>query len=244
MLRTAFALLCWIAAWSAEPVAADQSEIRRVPVHRIDLARIASSAPALEVRMASSAELERLGITFPELTTGLLMSQLIPAAGGAAAVPLLHVYAVWALVTLPAMHMYEERRQRIVERAMAREAFLSALHRALERRLSRLGLRTEGADGAPRLSLTVLGYGINRKPGAMENACVFVDASIKVEHRGKVLYEDLIYMEPFMRSADAPPPACHELAALTRGDGALLKAVVAETAEIIAAIVVHRLEDG
>lgn len=232
-----FSLYCLAAA------VACASEIERVPARQIDRAHALVAVPTIEVRLASEAELDRLGMTFPELATGMLVSQLIPAAGGLAAVPLLHVYAVWTLVTLPAMHAYEERRQRIVERAMAPEAFLSAVREALERRLGRRGLPFAG-DEAPNLSVIVLGYGVNRKPGAMENACMFVNAAIKVERQGVAVYEDMVYMEPFLRSSDAPPPACHELAALTRGDGTLLTHAVAETAEILAAIVVHRLEGG
>lgn len=236
-MRTLAALLVFLCT-----AAAAESTIERVPVRRIALAQAVQGAPALEVRMATEAELERLGMTFPEFTTGFLVSQIIPAAGGAAAAPILNVYAVWALVTLPALYAYEERRQRLVERIMATEAFLDGVRRALERRLARLGLPAEGAGEAPRLSVRVLGYGVNRKPGAMENACMFVDAAIQVEQGAKVLYEDVVYMEPFLRSADAPPPACHYLSDLMRDDGALLQRVRDETAEILAAIVLRRLE--
>ena len=214
--------------------------IERVPARRIDPAFAVTAAPTIDVRLAGEPELARIGMTSSELVPAFMASLLIPAAGGAAALPPLYVVGASTFITLSAAYAFEERRQRIVEGAMAPENFISALREALARRLG--ALPSAGTE-VPKLSVA-FSYGVSRKPAPLEIACVVANASIKVEQRGAAVYEDVVHIEIFRRSADAPPPVCHGFAELTRDQGALLKQAVAETAEIFAAIIVRRLQAG
>lgn len=100
---------------------------------------------------------------------------------------------------------------------------------------SHLTNNLEADHGSTELRVTVIAYGLSSNP-----VCLIADAAIQVFDQTGVIYEDFIYIEPFLRSADAPPPYCYSLDAFAKNDGELLMRGLMDYSQIIQAIVKKR----
>ena len=85
------------------------------------------------------------------------------------------------------------------------------------------------------VELIIIGFGLTENP-----SCIFTDAVIKVSFKDKTYYEDIIYIEPYLRSEDAPPPICRPLDTFAQKNGKLLKQGLIEYSQVLSAILRKR----
>jgi len=92
------------------------------------------------------------------------------------------------------------------------------------------------------LTVIVLAYGLVPKYGHPNGPlCLSLDADLVLRAGDRELFRDTVFLEPYRRSADAPPPVCADMAAFAAHDGAALRNAVLDYAQVLAAIVRDRL---
>jgi hypothetical protein len=201
----------------------------------------ASAAPALEVRglrEADLASIERMREATRQLTgssvalSGVATAEalLIPGffsgslvAGGLILAPL----AI-------GLNAAEKRQHEAIIAALKETDLADATHARLAQRLP------PPAPGMT-LSVIVLAYGLVPKYGDVGwPLCLSLDADIVLHDGERELFRDTVYLEPWRRSADAPPPVCASMVAFAAKDGAALRHAVLDYAQVLAAIVRHR----
>lgn len=82
------------------------------------------------------------------------------------------------------------------------------------------------------------------KPGLFQSdaeVCLVVQADLHIEERDVAPREESIVIDTGQRRADVPPPICAEFSAFARDDGALLRASLLETADVLAGIAHQRV---
>ncbi len=109
-----------------------------------------------------------------------------------------------------------------------------------------------GADaGTPpwRARLTLAAYGLSTRSGTRlqafepsEDLCLAADARLDWEREGTPPRSEALTVGHAVRSADAPLPFCAPMGRLAAGDGLLLRQAIDELAEVLAAMVLNRLE--
>ena len=90
-----------------------------------------------------------------------------------------------------------------------------------------------------KLTILILTYGFIQKDSG--HICFSIDAEIKLQVYGQEKYKDFIYIEPYLRSEDAPPPQCASVGEFTENKGKLAKETIKNFSVILASIVAHRL---
>jgi hypothetical protein len=95
-----------------------------------------------------------------------------------------------------------------------------------------------GSDGY-KLTILILTYGFVEK--FADEICFSVDAEIKLHLNEKEIYRDFIYIEPYLRSDDAPPPQCALVGEFSENNGEITKQTIKDFSTILASIVKHRL---
>ena len=83
--------------------------------------------------------------------------------------------------------------------------------------------------------LIISSYGLTKEP-----ACLFADAAIVVSKDGQPLLQEFIYIEPYLRSADAPAPLCATVDRFAADKGKLIRQGLNDYAQILAAIFMQR----
>jgi hypothetical protein len=89
------------------------------------------------------------------------------------------------------------------------------------------------------LSIIILAYGFTEK--ISDEICFSVDAEIKLKFQEIEIFKDYIYIEPFLRSEDAPPPQCASVDEFANNEGELVKQTIDDFSIYLASIVAHRL---
>jgi len=201
----------------------------------------------LHVRVAQPADAKGLSyITEGEAITNVAAWPiLIGATAGAAAAPLLLAYAAYFVVGFPATvatsEGIEAGRRSVMERALLEVDFPRLTRESITRRVgARLTATVEAAER--RAEVIVLGYGFTKR--GTSDACSFATAVLRVEADGRPAIEERIAIGGLDQSADAPPPFCTGIKRLLEDDGRLARRTLAESAEVIGAIVARRLERG
>lgn len=134
-----------------------------------------------------------------------------------------------------AMNAMERRQHETIVAALQETDLLGGTRAALAKRLP---------APAPDVTLTVivLAYGLVPKYGHPSGPlCLSLDADLVVRAGDREVFRDTVYLEPYRRSADAPPPVCADLADFAAQDGAALRNAVLDYAQVLAAIARDRL---
>jgi len=231
---------CATAPEPVETPAPPPQKIVRVAPQR--LAAPAVTAVTLEVRGPGSADLKSIdelrGLTRRMTGTSLGVSGV--ALAEAVALPgfLSGSLVAGSLILAPlaiGINAVERRQHEAILTALQQTDLIGNTRAALEKRLP-----------APlpenTLTVIVLAYGLVPKYGRPHGPlCLTLDADLVVRAGDRELFRDTVYLEPYRRSADAPPPVCAELAGFAAQDGAALRNAVLEYAQVLAAIARHRL---
>jgi hypothetical protein len=215
--------------------------VETLPVQALAGARVARESPlAIEVRMASAADLRDATWTSEAETMGLLVALTIGvgATGGVLAAPILAVYAAFGATWLPAALSVEGWKHATVRDALAQVDLPARTLEAL-RRTWPLAPAPSVDAGTARLEIVIPAYGF--VAGEHGEACFFLDARYALERPGAPPHEDWVALEPLRRSADAPPAYCAQVRRFSEHGGALVRHTAEEAAEILAALVAHRL---
>ena len=206
---------------------------------------------AVQVRMAGAADLQNFGrLSTAEIMTLMFGSIILVSGGfGAAALPLLGAYAAWGAFffggVAPGASAFEKYRQSNIAEAIAKVDFPRIAQAALQRRLGQTVAEAEAETGTipgaeRQVEVVVLSYGFAWETS--DSACSFLQAQIRLTIPDHATQEDWVYIEPSRRSDDAPPAYCTYTNKLFANDSELARQTLSESAEILAAIVAHRLE--
>ena len=204
---------------------------------------------SVQVRMAQPADLQNLNLADTGAIIPLMIGTIILVAVpfGAAALPLLGAYAAWGVIffggVVPGLYGLEQHRRAVIAEAIAQVDLPRLTQTALERRLE-----VPAADideiSDQRVEVVILSYGFAQAPWAEDSACSFLHAQIRLTIPEYATQEDWVFIEPYWRSNDAPPPYCTFANKLFANDGALARQILSESAEILAAIVTNRLKES
>jgi hypothetical protein len=123
------------------------------------------------------------------------------------------------------------------------DAIVAALKQAdlIEGTLAALAPRLPAGGEAAKLSVIVLAYGLVPKYGSHGPLCLSMVADVVLASEGREIYRDTVHLAPYLRSADAPPPVCAHREDFAAKDGAPLRHAAIDAAQVLAAIVRHRL---
>jgi hypothetical protein len=95
-------------------------------------------------------------------------------------------------------------------------------------------------DGITEIKFLILDYGFNTK--GSNNLEFHFEADIQLKHAGELVFQDLIFWSSQKRSEDVPPPKSASLYELAQDDGKLMRTMLEEYSEVVAAIVLKRLK--
>jgi hypothetical protein len=199
----------------------------------------------VEVRLASEADVSKGEELKPgEAITKGLAGFIIFGLGG----PGLAIYALGSLtlaVVGPFDSLALENQFAIVTSILKTPDFTNRIRKALLEGL-RSDPETIGRPG--KLAVLITNFGLQAtgaKPEVFNThvaMCFVVHAQMLVEQNGKEIRREDIDIGSSLRSRDAPPPVCAELSKFAENDGALLRTVLSESADVLAGIVMARLE--
>jgi len=126
----------------------------------------------------------------------------------------------------------DQRQHEAIQSALQETSLLDIAAESLKKRTPQLG---SSSPNAPKVELIIVAHGLTQQP-----LCLFVDAAIIVTVQGNPIFEDIIYLEPFLRSSDAPPPVCGSLGDFAEDDGRIIRRGLIEYGQVLAAILVKR----
>ena len=128
--------------------------------------------------------------------------------------------------------------QPIVIKAFQETNFPAQVQYILEKNLSS---RFSGQpDGITEIKLLILDYGFSAKRS--NNLEFHFEADIQVKHAGEFVFHDFIFWSAQKRSEDVPPPRSASLYEFAQDDGKLMRTMLEEYSEVVAAIVLKRLK--
>lgn len=225
-----------------QEIHAEHREILRVPVNELILPEGMSAPIAFHysVRLAKPtdmATLERLrsesrkllGTSLGISTIGVVEAFVIPGffsgsliAGAIFITPL--------ALTLAAI---DQHNYNSIEEAFEQTELVPLTQQRLALRTD-VASATQNAEGV-MVELIITSYGLTYEP-----VCLFADAAIIVKNNGQPFYEELVYIEPYLRSADASPPICASAELFAHDSGALIKRGLNEYSQVLSAILLKR----
>lgn len=206
--------------------------------------------PEIEVILASEADVSKgTGLKPWEAATqgfGAFVSQgmLTPIAGPIAAVSAVGG-VVLAVVGPPAAHALEKQLA-VMASILQTPDFTNRVEDTLLE-----GLRHDAVifDCPDRLKILVSYFGLQaraEKPEVFKTnveMCFVLHAQMVVEQNGKEMRREDIDIGLSSRSQDAPPPLCAEFSKFAENEGAFLRATLSESADVLARIILARLEN-
>jgi len=235
----------------AAPVAGYQprdpaSEIERVPARRLERAPELPPFPVtIAVRAAAGPDLgpvDRSREKTVEEKRTLEGAGAIATALAAAAPPLYAGTIALGSLLVPAatgLELYERRYQNTIVRTLQEVDLPGQVRSALVRR----AVPPSGEAVPTGVSLTLRTFGLAPRSGTCANCaiCIVADAELVVTQDGTELLRDPLLLTPWRRSSDAPPPLCATMKEFADNDGRRLRDAILETAQVLAAMTVHRL---
>ena len=126
----------------------------------------------------------------------------------------------------------------IVSKTFHETNFSAQIQRILEKNLSSYFLGQP--DGYTEIKLLILGYGFST--ARFNNLEFHCEADLHVKHAGELVFQDMIIWSAQKRSEDMPPPGSASLYEFAENDGKLMRTMLEEFSEVVAAIVPKRLE--
>jgi hypothetical protein len=237
-----------------EPHYASQPDvIDVVPAQTFDLATLltGNNRPSIDVQLARPGEVSRV---YPEnsgqgafhyLIAGII---LVPAAMLFEPATYFMPLTDSAIVAAGAVTIFviygavkgakNSNAQPIVVKAFEETNFPAQIQYILEKNLSS---RFSGQpDGITEIQFLILDYGFTTK--GSDNLEFHFEADIQVKHAGELVFQDLIFWSSQKRSEDVPPPKSASLYEFAQDDGKLMRTVLEEYGEVVAAIVLKRLK--
>ena len=139
--------------------------------------------------------------------------------------------AIFIAPTAIILNEIDRRTHNIIMRTLQEISLVDLTRMNLEKHLPRADA---SVTEVPEVELVIVGYGFTNQ------VCLFADAVIIVKVQGDPVYEDVIYLEPFLRSSDSPPPICGTLQDFAKDNGHLIKNGFIEYGQVLAAIVRKR----
>lgn len=128
--------------------------------------------------------------------------------------------------------------QPIVLKAFRETNFSAQIQYILEKNISS---RFSGQpDGITEIKLLILDYGFSAE--GSNNLEFHFESDIQVKHAGELVFQDLIFWSAQKRSEDVPPPRSASLYEFAQDDGKLMRTILEEYSEVVAAIVLKRLK--
>ncbi|MBW2410837.1 MAG: hypothetical protein JRF72_13640 [Deltaproteobacteria bacterium] len=160
------------------------------------------------------------GATFTDIVIVAAAGGILFTAGG----------AVWGEIN--------SNNHSIVSKAFRETDFAAQIQYILDKNLS---FHFPGEpDDMTAIKLLILDYGFStRGADTLEFYC---EANIEVRHAGEVVFEDFIFWSAQTRSQDVPPPVSASLGAFAKDEGALMRSMLQESSEVVAAVVLKRLK--
>lgn len=136
-----------------------------------------------------------------------------------------------------AMYAHDRHVADHVSAALAPEALVEELQAVLP--------STQAID-SPTLSveLIILDYGLlaRTEHDRNEPLCLIADLGIEVKRNGESLYQEMVHIQPFLRSADAPAPVCRSYETWGKHDARMLIRARQDLAASLARMVRSRLD--
>lgn len=232
---------------TAQPVLADGPKITRIPATNFEWpAGVPRSPASFVVRPATLDEQAAVRESLKTSNYMLAASLGISAAGVAEAAALGGMFAgglvAGAVVLVPlslGLYVHDRIIASHIREVLDVEVFLADIR--------------EGLPSDPPLSpapvevdVRILDFGlVPRDANATDPTnplCLVADAEIVVRHAGESLYDELLYLQPYLRSAGAPAPSCRSYALWGEREAALLVAARRDLARSLAGMVVSRLQ--
>lgn len=247
MVRSPLLVLLALAGCVSAPPTPDT---RPVPPQPREIVRIASqrfTAPAvsavmLEVRGPREADLttvEEIRELTRQMTTlsvgvsGIAIAEAVMMPGFFSG-----TLVAGGLILAPlaiGLNSAEKKQHAAITAALKESELLDYTREALEKRLPERAADT-------RLSVIMLAYGlVPKNENRFDSLCLSLVAHLVVQAGENVLFRDTVHIEPYRRSDDVPPPICATMEAFADAEGASLRRAVRDYAQILAAIVRHRL---
>jgi hypothetical protein len=239
MLARALLAAAWVAAgWVAgSPAAAQVAEplAATLPMARWQ-------APGLDVEVGMADRAAVAADTLPALMLYAIGVVALPVA--AVHSPALLAWPVFMLIAPPFQASFNAQSE-ILGRALADTPLPSRV-------VGAIAAQWTAADaGIPpwRVRLTLAAYGLSTRSGLRreafepsEDLCLAADAQMDWERDGALPRREVLTVGHATRSADAPPPLCTSMGRLAADDGRLLRQAIEELAEVLAAMVLGRLQ--
>jgi len=204
---------------------------------------VRSGFAPIEVRLARAPEVAQVwpNSVFEGLGAGAGLTAV--GAGVTLLNPLAGAAVVGGVILTPALAIMG------VMNASTRKAIITALQEVdFPRRLqdaiqSRLAASATGrTDHTMKLEVLVQGYGFFDGGGPEGlDYCFSFDGELTVTAADGVLYQERVFMEPYKRSLDVPPPRCTRFDKFGEDDGRLGRETLEEASEVMAAVIVRRL---
>jgi len=241
-LMSALILICCCATAPTSNVAAtkvfspqpEENIVSHVPIRQFDLASIVkdNKQPIVEVNFAKSGEISRVPhknvLKEFAITNAVGILLAIPTYGQSL------TYGPAATIRVAV----DNSNLSTVSRAMEQTDFPNRLKEFL-----RTGISARfhgGPSSSIKVQLVLISYGIFGKDGtAMFFYC---DGQLKVIDSGVCVFEDPVVWQARKRSRDLPPPCYASLGGYAQNDGKLVRDVLLEAAEVMAAAIGKRLE--
>jgi hypothetical protein len=217
-------------------------EIKRVPYNTLyEVNGALKVKPAVEVRMANKAELSSVPGFFKEKEVAKHTTLGIGYVGLGLVAPPLYVSALvvggvliaTGTLTLGAIDGIQTN---TIEGVLEKIDFSALTHKAI---IESLDYNKTSESNNCKLTILILVYGFTKKYSG--TICFSVDAEIKLQVNGEEIYKDLVYIEPYLRSEDAPPPQCALAGEFSEKKGKLARQTIEDFSVILANIVAHRL---
>jgi len=193
-------------------------------VREADLASIEKMREATRRLTGASVGLSGVSVAEAFLLPGFFSGSLV--AGGLILAP----FAI-------GLNTMERRQHERIVAALEQTDLIEGTRASLAARLP-----APASPPAAALEVIVLAYGLVPKYAGRPagQLCLTVMAEIVLTAGGHERYRDAVYLEPFHRSADAPPPVCAHMEDFAAKDGAPVRNAALDAAQVLAAIVRQR----
>lgn len=167
---------------------------------------------------------------------GLLGGELL--VGAAYAYPGAQVLAPFVIIGSIWLQAEDTNTREAILRALGEVALVPMIQADLE-------LATPAPEPHARsdaiVEVIVLQYGVvAQHPNSLNRLCLVARAALTVDAGGRRIFDDLIYIEPYVRSSDAPPPVCGTPQQFALDDARAVRRGLVDYAQVLAAIAVRR----
>jgi hypothetical protein len=215
----------------------NRKEIKRIPY--ITLTEVDEGLkirPIIEVRMVNDSELSSVpGLWQGKEVAGFSALGLGSIGLGFVASPFYASALIVGgilLVALPSsMGAISGIQRNTIKEVLATEDFSALTQQAI---IESIEYNDSNRSEGYTLSIIILAYGFVQR--FSDEICFSVDSEVKLKFDEKEIFKDYIYIEPFLRSEDAPPPQCALVGEFAENNGKLAKQTIKNFSEYLASV--------